>query len=154
MSRSSSTTSTVSSRPGNPDVVRGAIEACRLEAREPAGVRLGGSGDAVRAEKVAIGLASPIRPHHGALVRGSCAPHRSGSLRGGPQQRLGLAHLPSRRGVRTSKPLQLSPLPTRHLQSPSRSHHPTHNYNRSLFKRHIARCTPSAVPLRNATPSV
>src|SRR6266480_5771231 len=108
------------------DVVRGAIEACRLEAREPAGVRLGGSGDAVRAEKVAIGLASPSRPHHGALVRGSCAPHRSGSLRGGPQQRLGLAHLPSRRGVRTSKPLQLNPLPTRHLQSPSRSHHPTH----------------------------
>src|SRR6266480_1887574 len=44
------------------DVVRGAIEACRLEAREPAGVRLGGSGDAVRAEKVAIGLASPSRP--------------------------------------------------------------------------------------------
>src|SRR5882762_4673697 len=33
--------------------------------REPAGVRLGGSGDAVRAEKVAIGLASPSRPHHG-----------------------------------------------------------------------------------------
>src|SRR2546429_5217445 len=30
------------------------------------------------------------------------------------------------RGVRTSKPLQLNPLPTRHLQSPSRSHHPTH----------------------------
>ena len=29
------------------DVVRGAIEACRLEAREPAGVRLGGGGDAV-----------------------------------------------------------------------------------------------------------
>ena len=28
-------------------VVRGAIEACRLEAREPAGVRLGGGGDAV-----------------------------------------------------------------------------------------------------------
>src|SRR5882724_7087016 len=36
------------------DVVRGAIEACRLEARKPAGVRLGGGGDAVRAEKVAI----------------------------------------------------------------------------------------------------
>src|SRR5438552_5365610 len=35
-------------------VVRAAIKACRLEAREPAGVRLGGSGDAVRAEKVAI----------------------------------------------------------------------------------------------------
>src|SRR5438874_6017892 len=62
------------------DVVRGTIEACRLEAREPAGVRLGDSGDAVRAEKVAIGLASPSRPHHEALVRGSCAPHRSGSL--------------------------------------------------------------------------
>jgi dihydrofolate reductase len=30
-----------------PDVVRGAIEACRPEAREPAGVRLGGGGDAV-----------------------------------------------------------------------------------------------------------
>ena len=29
------------------DVVRGAIEACRLEAREPAGVRPGGGGDAV-----------------------------------------------------------------------------------------------------------
>jgi hypothetical protein len=29
------------------DVVRGAIEAYRLEAREPAGVRLGGRGDAV-----------------------------------------------------------------------------------------------------------
>jgi hypothetical protein len=28
-------------------VVRGAIEAFRLEARQPAGVRLGGSGDAV-----------------------------------------------------------------------------------------------------------
>jgi hypothetical protein len=27
---------------------------------------------------------------------------------------------------RASKPLQLSPLSTRHLQSPSRSHHPTH----------------------------
>jgi riboflavin biosynthesis pyrimidine reductase len=30
-----------------PDVVRGAIEVCRLEAREPAGVRLGRGGDAV-----------------------------------------------------------------------------------------------------------
>ena len=29
------------------DIVRGAIEACRLEAREPAGVWLGGGGDAV-----------------------------------------------------------------------------------------------------------
>ena len=29
------------------DVVRGAIEVCRLEAREPAGVRLGSGGDAV-----------------------------------------------------------------------------------------------------------
>ena len=38
------------------DVVRWAIEARRLEAREPAGVRLGGSGDAVRAAKVAGGL--------------------------------------------------------------------------------------------------
>ena len=37
------------SQTGRPraDVVRGAIEACRLEAREPAGVRLGGGGDAV-----------------------------------------------------------------------------------------------------------
>ena len=37
------------SQAGGPwaDVVRGAIEACRLEAREPAGVRLGGGGDAV-----------------------------------------------------------------------------------------------------------
>src|ERR1039457_5799972 len=50
-----------------PPVVRGTIEACRLEAREPAGVRLGGGGDAVRAETVAIGLSSPSRPHHGAL---------------------------------------------------------------------------------------
>ena len=32
---------------GHGPVVRGAIEACRFEAREPAGVRLGGSGDAV-----------------------------------------------------------------------------------------------------------
>jgi len=29
------------------DVVRGATEACRFEAREPAGVRLGGGGDAL-----------------------------------------------------------------------------------------------------------
>ena len=29
------------------DVVRGTIEACRLEAREPAGVRLGGGGNAI-----------------------------------------------------------------------------------------------------------
>ena len=34
------------------DIVRGAIEACRLEAREPAGVRLWSGGNAVRAEKV------------------------------------------------------------------------------------------------------
>ena len=54
-----------------PDVVHGAIEAYRLEAREPAGVQLGGSGDAVRAETVTIGLASPSGPHHGAMVRGS-----------------------------------------------------------------------------------
>ena len=45
------------------DVVRGTIEARRLEAREPAGVRLGGGGDAVRAEKVAIGLVSFDSPH-------------------------------------------------------------------------------------------
>ena len=38
------------------DVVRRAIEAYRLEAPEPAGVRLGGGGDAVWAEKVAIPL--------------------------------------------------------------------------------------------------
>ena len=31
----------------HPNVVRGAIEVCRLEAREPAGVRLGVGGDAV-----------------------------------------------------------------------------------------------------------
>jgi dihydrofolate reductase len=37
-----------------PDVVRRAIEAPRLEARKPAGVRLGSSGDAVRAENVPI----------------------------------------------------------------------------------------------------
>ncbi len=37
------------SQAGGPraDVVRGALEACRLEAREPAGVRLGGGGYAV-----------------------------------------------------------------------------------------------------------
>jgi hypothetical protein len=29
------------------DVVRGALEVCRLEAREPAGVRLGSGGDAI-----------------------------------------------------------------------------------------------------------
>src|SRR5687767_9284204 len=40
-----------------PNVVRGAIEACRIEAREPAGAQLRSGGDAVRAEKVAIGLA-------------------------------------------------------------------------------------------------
>src|SRR5262245_49859035 len=33
------------------DAVRGALEACRLEAREPAGARFGGGGDAVRAER-------------------------------------------------------------------------------------------------------
>ena len=32
---------------GHGRLVRGVIEACRLEAREPAGVRLGGGGDAV-----------------------------------------------------------------------------------------------------------
>jgi len=37
------------------NVVRGAIEAYRLEAREPAGVRVGGCGDAVCTKKVAIG---------------------------------------------------------------------------------------------------
>src|SRR6266700_3859420 len=89
-----------------------------------------------------------VAEHNRAATPRPDAPHRSGSLRGepatpptdrlrrgraptsdlgvrntvrGPQQRLSLAHLPSRRGVRTSKPLQLNPLPTRHLQSPSRS---------------------------------
>jgi dihydrofolate reductase len=38
-----------------PTLFAGAIEAYRLEAREPAGVRLGGGGDAVCAKKVAIG---------------------------------------------------------------------------------------------------
>jgi dihydrofolate reductase len=33
------------------------------------GVRLGGSGDAVRAEKVTIGLASPSRPHQPLCVQ-------------------------------------------------------------------------------------
>ena len=42
------------------DVVRGAIEACRLEAGEPARVRVGGGGDAVCAETVT--RCSPIRP--------------------------------------------------------------------------------------------
>jgi dihydrofolate reductase len=36
-----------------PTFVRGAIDPRRLEAREPAGVRLGGSGNAARAVKVA-----------------------------------------------------------------------------------------------------
>ena len=38
-----------STQAGGPwaDAVRGAIEACRLAARQPAGVRLGGGGDAV-----------------------------------------------------------------------------------------------------------
>jgi hypothetical protein len=36
------------------------IEACRLVAREPAGVRLGGGGDTVRAEEVAIELVGTI----------------------------------------------------------------------------------------------
>src|ERR1019366_2497332 len=68
------------------------------------------------------------RTHDARLLRHlHAAHHRRGLQRHrGPRQRLGLAHLPSRRGVRTSKPLQLNPLPTRHLQSPSRSHHPTH----------------------------
>ena len=97
-----------------------------------------------------------VAEHNRAATPRPDAPHRSGSLPGEPatpptdrlrrgraptsdlgvrttvggppqrQQRLGLAHLPSRRGMRTSKPLQRSPLPTRHLQRPSRSHHPTH----------------------------
>jgi hypothetical protein len=40
------------------DVVRGAIEARRLEARVPPGARLGRGGDAVRAEKVAVGVST------------------------------------------------------------------------------------------------
>ena len=44
------------------DVVRGAVEAPRPEAREPAGVRLGRGGDAVRAEKVAVRAAQSWRP--------------------------------------------------------------------------------------------
>jgi hypothetical protein len=66
-----------------PAFVRGAIEESRLEAREPAGVRLGGGGDAVCAEKVAIGLVSPIRLHRGGGVtlagaESSPAPRHSG----------------------------------------------------------------------------
>ncbi|MEV0972128.1 dihydrofolate reductase family protein [Microtetraspora glauca] len=49
-----------------PTLLGGAVEVCRLEAREPAGVRLGGGGDAVRAEKVTIWLVS--RPHRGARL--------------------------------------------------------------------------------------
>ncbi len=71
----------------------------------------------------------------------------------GPQQRLGLPHLPSRRSVRTSKPLQLSPLSTRHLQSPSRSHDPTHTAI-DHYLSDTSPVYPSAVLLRNATPSV
>ena len=43
------------SQAGGPwaDVVRGAIETHRPEAREPVGARLGGGGDAVRGEKIA-----------------------------------------------------------------------------------------------------
>ncbi len=94
-----------------------------------------------------------VAEHNRAATPRPDAPHRGGSLRGepatpptdrlrpgraptsdlgvrntvrGPQQRLGLAHLASRRDVRTSKTLQLSPLSTRHLESPSRSHDPTH----------------------------
>ena len=39
-------------------IVRGAVEACRPEAREPAGARLGGGGDAVRAQTVATAVSS------------------------------------------------------------------------------------------------
>src|SRR5438034_4350377 len=60
------------SQAGGPraDVVRGAIEACRLEAREPAGAWLGGRGDAVRAKEVAIGLASPMHGYGGRVFEG------------------------------------------------------------------------------------
>jgi hypothetical protein len=44
-----------------PTLLAGVIEACRLEAREPAGVRLGGSGDAVGAEKEPFGLLARVR---------------------------------------------------------------------------------------------
>ena len=46
------------------DVVRGAVEAARPEARRPAGVRLGGGGDAVRAQGFLRRL--PRRPAAGA----------------------------------------------------------------------------------------
>ena len=55
-----------------PDVVRGVIAACRLEAREPAGVRLGGGGDAVRAEKVAIGLVCSPRAANSSRTLQGC----------------------------------------------------------------------------------
>jgi len=41
------TGSVIASENARADVVRGAIEVGRLQAREPAGVRLGGRGDAV-----------------------------------------------------------------------------------------------------------
>ena len=46
--------------------------------------------------------------------------------------------------------------PAVHLSSPKPQPQPPSQplYNRSLFKRHIARCTPSAVLFRNAAPSV
>jgi hypothetical protein len=39
------------------------LDGWRLEAREPAGVRLGGGGDAACAEKVAIGTGPHVKRH-------------------------------------------------------------------------------------------
>jgi hypothetical protein len=69
------------------EVVRGAIEVCRLEAREPAGVRLRGRGDAVCAEKVAIGtevyaLPWTIAPTASELFSPVDCPRFVGSLTG------------------------------------------------------------------------
>ena len=55
-----------------PDVVRRAIEAYRLEARQPAGVRLGRGGDAVRAEKVALRAEPSCNRSLGLDVGGVC----------------------------------------------------------------------------------
>ena len=61
------------------DVVLGAIEACRLEAREPARVRLGGGSDAVRAEKEAIGrVGRVIEPTRQAFQSLDQPDHRRG----------------------------------------------------------------------------
>jgi len=76
----------------------------------------------------------------------------------GPRQRLGLAHLPSRRGVRTGKPLQLSPPPTSRLRNPGPSHQDPATIPLAPRQLTILSATssgtPSAVLLRNTTPSV